>query len=51
MSRVQGLQSIFLDGDVTAILVSNGLALLGFSILFFFLNARITHKRCFLVFT
>lgn len=42
---VQGLQSIFLAGDVTAILVSNGLALLGFSVVFFFLNARITHKR------
>jgi ABC-2 type transport system ATP-binding protein len=42
---VQGLQSIFLAGDVTSILVSNGLALLGFSLLLFLANARITHKR------
>jgi drug efflux transport system permease protein len=42
---VQGLQSIFLAGDVVPILFSNGLVLVGFSILLFLLNARVTHKR------
>ena len=42
---VQSLQSIFMAGDVIPILVANGSALLGFSVLFFLLNAGITHKR------
>ena len=42
---VQILQSIFLAGDVIPILVSNGLALAGFSVLLFVLDIRITHKR------
>jgi ABC-2 type transport system permease protein len=42
---VQGLQSIFLAGDIGPILLSNGLVLVGFSILLFLLNARLTHKR------
>src|SRR5207249_6143778 len=42
---VQGLQSIFLAGDIAPILLSNGLVLVGFSILLFLLNARLTHKR------
>jgi drug efflux transport system permease protein len=42
---VQGLQSIFLVGDVLPILLSNGLVLVGFSALLFLLNARVTHKR------
>jgi hypothetical protein len=32
-------------GDVIPILLANGSALLGFSVLFFLLNAGITHKR------
>jgi ABC-2 type transport system permease protein len=42
---VQGLQTIFLAGDVVPILLSNGLVLVGFSVLLFVLNARVTHKR------
>jgi ABC-2 type transport system permease protein len=42
---VQALQSIFLAGDVLPILLSNGLVLLGFSVLLFLLNARVTRKR------
>jgi ABC-2 type transport system permease protein len=42
---VQGLQSIFLAGDVVPILLSNGLVLVGFSVFLFLLNARLTHKR------
>jgi ABC-2 type transport system permease protein len=42
---VQGLQTIFLAGDVVPILLSNGLVLVGFSVLLFMLNARVTHKR------
>ena len=42
---VQGLQTIFLAGDVVPILLSNGLVLAGFSVLLFMLNARVTHKR------
>jgi ABC-2 type transport system permease protein len=42
---VQGLQTIFLAGDIVPILLSNGLVLVGFSILLFLLNARVTHKR------
>jgi ABC-2 type transport system permease protein len=42
---VQGLQTIFLAGDVVPILLSNGLMLVGFSVLLFMLNARVTHKR------
>lgn len=42
---VQGLQSIFLAGDVPRILLSNGIVLAGFSALLFLLNARVTHKR------
>jgi ABC-2 type transport system permease protein len=41
----QSLQSIFMAGDVIPVLVANGSALLGFSALFFLLNAGITHKR------
>jgi ABC-2 type transport system permease protein len=42
---VQGLQTIFLAGDVVPVLLSNGLVLVGFSVLLFVLNARVTHKR------
>ncbi|MBV9492483.1 MAG: ABC transporter permease [Verrucomicrobia bacterium] len=42
---VQGLQSTFLAGDVSSILVANGAVLVGFSGLLFFLNARLTRKR------
>lgn len=42
---VQGLQSIFLAGDVVSILASNGAVLAGFSALLFLLNARVTRKR------
>lgn len=42
---VQGLQSTFLAGDVPSILVTNGVVLVGFSGLLFFLNARLTRKR------
>jgi ABC-2 type transport system permease protein len=42
---VQGLQTIFLAGDIVPILLSNGLVLAGFSVLLFMLNARVTHKR------
>ena len=42
---VQGLQTIFLAGDIMPILVSNGLILAAFSAVIFVLNARVTHKR------
>jgi ABC-2 type transport system permease protein len=42
---VQILQSIFLAGDVIQILVSNGLALVAFSVFLFVIDTRITHKR------
>ncbi|PWT81220.1 MAG: hypothetical protein C5B58_10160 [Acidobacteria bacterium] len=42
---VQGLQTIFLAGDVMPILLSNGLILAVFSTAIFVLNARVTHKR------
>jgi ABC-2 type transport system permease protein len=42
---VQGLQTIFLAGDVWPILISNGLVLVLFSVLMFALNARVTRKR------
>ena len=42
---VQALQTIFLAGDVPYLLVTNGLVLLAFAVLFFLLNARMTRKR------
>jgi ABC-2 type transport system permease protein len=42
---VQGLQTIFLAGDVLPVLVSNGLVLAIFSAAMFLLNARVTQKR------
>ncbi len=42
---VQGLQSIFLAGDVMPILLSNGIILAGFCVVIFLLNARLTRKR------
>ena len=42
---VQALQTIFLAGDIPVLLWTNGLVLAGFAVLFFFLTARVTHKR------
>ncbi len=42
---VQGLHTIFLAGDVPAILFRDGAALCGFAALFFGLTARITRKK------
>ena len=42
---VQALQTIFLAGDIPVLLWTNGFVLAGFAALFFFLTARVTHKR------
>jgi ABC-2 type transport system permease protein len=42
---VQGLQTIFLAGDIPVLLWTDGLILAGFAALFFFLTARVTRKR------
>lgn len=42
---VQGLHTVFLAGDVPAILLRDGAALCGFAALFFGLTARITRKK------
>jgi ABC-2 type transport system permease protein len=42
---VQGLQSIFLAGDIWTILLPNGAVLAVFAALIFALNARVTRKR------
>jgi len=42
---VQALQTIFLAGDIPALLWTDGIVLAGFAALFFFLTARVTRKR------
>ncbi len=42
---VQGLQTIFLAGDIRPILLTNGAILALFAAVMFILNARVTHKR------
>jgi ABC-2 type transport system permease protein len=42
---VQALTTIFLTGDVPAVLWTNGLILAGFALFFFFLTACVTRKR------
>ncbi|HEY5895412.1 MAG TPA: ABC transporter permease [Chthoniobacterales bacterium] len=42
---VQSLHTIFLAGDIGAVLWRNGLILLGFATVFFLLTARVTRKK------